>query len=62
MEKEQEIVVKIGCLLQGTTATRFLQIKEVKGVHNNTEVVRSLINDWWNEHLQEGRGVEKREP
>jgi len=60
MEKEQEIV-KISCILQGTSATRFLQIKEVKGVHNNTEVVRSLINDWWNDHPQEGHGA-KREP
>jgi hypothetical protein len=58
MEKEQGIV-KISCILQGAAATRFLQIKEAKGIHNNTEVVRSLINDWWNNHQQEGQGVKR---
>lgn len=60
MQNEREIV-KISCKLDGTSAAKFLQIKDIKGIHNNTEVVRSLINDWWNEHLTEGRSAQKRE-
>jgi len=54
MQKEEKMV-KINCLLQGDSAEHFLDIKKFKGIANKTEVVRSLISDFWNQNLK-GRG------
>lgn len=51
MQKEEKMV-KINCLLQGDSADRFLEIQKFKGIENKTEVVRSLISDFWNENLK----------
>jgi len=42
---KEEKVVKINCLLQGQVAEKFLAIKQQKGLTNNTEVVRLIINE-----------------
>lgn len=39
----KEMVVRLNCNLQGAVAERFLTIKKVKGLEQNTEVVRSLV-------------------
>lgn len=46
MQKEEKLV-KINCLLHGASATRFLEIKKFKGIESNTEVIRSLITDFY---------------
>ena len=43
-------IVDIRVTLEGEIATKFLAIKKSKGVSNNTEVFRSVINDFFNEH------------
>jgi hypothetical protein len=43
-------LVDIRVLLEGDNATKFLAIKKSKGVSQNTEVIRSIINDFFNEH------------
>lgn len=43
-------IVDIRVILEGDIATKFLAIKKSKGVSNNTEVFRSVINDFFNEH------------
>ncbi len=43
-------IVDIRVVLEGDIATKFLAIKKSKGVSNNTEVFRSVINDFFYEH------------
>jgi len=42
-----EKIVKINCLLHGEIAERFTKIKELKGLANNTEVIRLLISEFY---------------
>lgn len=51
MQKEEKLV-KINCLLHGESAERFVAIKKFKGIENKTEVIRSLISDFWNQNLK----------
>jgi len=45
--------VRINVRLEGETASRFLRIRELLGLKNDTEIVRSLINWYWREHREE---------
>jgi pectin methylesterase-like acyl-CoA thioesterase len=38
-------IIKINCILKGTTAQFFEKIKESKGLESNTEVIRSIIKE-----------------
>ena len=43
----QEKILHIGVILKGRNTERFLEIKKAKGITNNGEVVRLLINEYW---------------
>lgn len=51
MQKEEKLV-KINCLLHGESAEKFLAIKDFKGIENNTEVIRSLIADFYRTNIR----------
>lgn len=38
--------IKINCILKGKVAERFLKIKELTGLKNNTEVIRLIIKEY----------------
>lgn len=40
-----EKIVKINCILSGDSADKFLEIKKAKGIIQNTEVIRLLVNE-----------------
>ena len=40
-------IVKINCILDGETAKKFLKIKELKGIKQNTEAVRLTVNEFY---------------
>ncbi len=42
--------VDLRVILEGDNAKQFLAIKKLKGVSQNTEVVRSVITDYYKEH------------
>ena len=43
-------------ILKGTVKDRFLKIKQKLGLNNNTEVVRFLINNYYEEKIAEEAG------
>jgi len=51
MMGDEEKVVKINCVLQDESAERFKEIKRRKGLKQNTEVIRLIINELF-EQLQ----------
>jgi len=46
------VQVKAYIRLSEDLAERFLRIKEHLGLKNNTEVIRYLINDYWNKVIE----------
>jgi hypothetical protein len=55
MQKQEE-KVKINCILTGQTAERFTAIKRAKGIWNKTEVIRTIINEYFSEHFRTKEG------
>ena len=49
MEQTEE-KVDLRVILEGDNAKQFLAIKKAKGISQNTEVVRAVINDFFREH------------
>ncbi|MBA7629047.1 hypothetical protein ES703_36544 [subsurface metagenome] len=47
-----ETVLDIRLRLKGEVKNRFLDIKRAKGLTNNTEVLRLVINEYFNKKLQ----------
>lgn len=45
--------LKIYLRLEKQESYRFLQIKNYLGLKNDTEVLRSVINDYWRDHQKE---------
>lgn len=56
MQKENEIL-DIRVRLEGEVKEKFLQIKKVKGLTNNTEVLRFIINEFYESTKREKEGV-----
>jgi len=53
---EGKNILDIRVKLKGEVRTRFLRIKSAKGLTNNTEVLRLIINEYFEKHLaREGR-------
>ena len=48
---ENEQVLDIRLRLNGQVKTRFLEIKRAKGLTNNTEVLRLIINEYYEKKL-----------
>lgn len=48
---ENEQVLDIRLRLSGQVKTRFLEIKRAKGLTNNTEVLRLIINEYFDKKL-----------
>jgi len=48
---ENEQVLDIRLRLSGQVKTRFLEIKRAKGLTNNTEVLRLIINEYFEKKL-----------
>ena len=44
-------ILDIRVKLKGEVRTRFLQIKKAKGLTNNTEVLRLIINEYFDKNL-----------
>ncbi|MBS7635742.1 hypothetical protein KEJ37_00110 [Candidatus Bathyarchaeota archaeon] len=44
-------VLDIRLRLTGEVRTRFLEIKRAKGLTNSTEVLRLIINEYFEKHL-----------
>lgn len=49
-----EKVVRLNVNLQGDSAKKFWKIKESAGLHQNTEVVRLLVNFYYEQKIQKG--------
>lgn len=47
-------ILDIRVKLKGDVRTRFLQIKKAKGLTNNTEVLRLIINEYFEKNLAKG--------
>jgi len=45
MTENQNLVIRV--VLQGETKRRFNEIKERKGIQNNTDVLRYVINEYY---------------
>ena len=58
MSDESE-VLDIRLRLQGQVKAHFLQIKDAKGLTNNTEVLRLLINEYLSVHEILGKIAQK---
>lgn len=43
----EEKTLKLGVTIRGENLRKFLEIKKAKGIHNNGEIVRLLINEYW---------------
>lgn len=43
-------IVDIRVLLEGDHARKFTAIKNLKGIAQNTEVIRFIVTDFFNEH------------
>jgi hypothetical protein len=43
-----EEIVRINCNLSNGTATKFLKIKKLTGIKQNTEIIRLSINELYN--------------
>ncbi len=52
MENKQA-TVRINCNLEGETASRFLKIKQKKGLKQNTEAVRLAVNSYFESEIVE---------
>lgn len=50
MQNEEKVDLRV--ILEGANAKQFLAIKKLKGVSQNTEVVRSIITDYYTEHVK----------
>lgn len=48
---EEDEIVDIRVRLNGEIKRRFLEIKKAKGLTNNTEVVRLIINEYFEANL-----------
>lgn len=48
---EKRQVLDIRLRLNGEAKTRFLEIKRAKGLTNNTEVLRLIINEYFEKKL-----------
>jgi hypothetical protein len=55
----QEEILDIRIRLRGEVKDRFREIKRVKGLTNNTEVVRLIINEYYEENLARLEGASK---
>jgi len=42
----QEKILRLNIVLKGDVARKFQQIKKMKGLTNNTELVRLLLSEW----------------
>jgi hypothetical protein len=51
--QNEDGIVDLRVILEGDSAKQFLKIKQKKGLTQNTEVIRTIINDFYNEHFQE---------
>jgi len=49
---EEEKIVDIRLRLKGKAKEHFLQIKAAKGLVNNTDVCRLIINEYFERNLQ----------
>jgi hypothetical protein len=58
---ELEPVLDIRLRLSGQIKDRFLKIKTAKGLTNNTEVLRLIINEYFEKNLTRSEGVSKNE-
>jgi len=57
---EGKNILDIRVKLKGEVRTRFLQIKSAKGLTNNTEVLRLIINEYFQKNLaKEPNNVEE---
>jgi hypothetical protein len=56
---EAEQVLDIRLRLTGDVKTRFLEIKNAKGLKNNTEVLRLVINEYFEKNLVKLEGASK---
>lgn len=52
MQEEHE-VLDIRLMLQGEVKDRFLKIKNKKKLRNNTEILRLIINEYYEQNVQE---------
>jgi hypothetical protein len=50
-QNEEESILDIRLRLTGQAKERFLKIKTSKGLTNNTEVVRLIINEYYEENF-----------
>lgn len=48
---EAKNILDIRVKLKGEVRNRFLRIKSAKGLTNNTEVLRLIINEYFEKHL-----------
>ncbi len=55
MAVKKKRVLDIQQTLNGQIKDRFLEIKSAKGLTNNTEVLRLIINEYFEKKLAEGR-------
>jgi hypothetical protein len=51
----EEEILDIRIRLRGEVKDRFREIKRVKGLTNNTEVVRLIINEYYEKELARGQ-------
>jgi hypothetical protein len=56
---ENENVLDIRLRLRGEIKDRFLKIKTAKGLTNSTEVLRLIINEYYEENLARLEGASK---
>lgn len=59
MSKEAEKTEKLNVILKGEAADRFKRIKSFLGLEQDTEVIRTLIAWYYNEHANELTGPPK---
>jgi hypothetical protein len=50
----EEKILDIRLRLNGKIKSRFLEIKTAKGLTNNTEVLRLIINEYFEKKLSKG--------
>jgi hypothetical protein len=59
MSKEQDKTEKLNVILKGEAADRFKRIKTFLGLEQDTEVIRTLIAWYYNQHQNELTGPPK---
>lgn len=50
LENAEKVDLRV--ILEDDNAKQFLAIKKAKGISQNTEVIRSVITDYYNEHVK----------